>query len=103
VVSPDYATAVSTYRKALVTAQNARKLADLDKDLLAHQGVSRQGSRAGRDRCRQRRSRPRCRSAGAAVAWRGRSRDPRYKAGKITAAAEGTIRSPITGTVVEKN
>src|SRR5262249_44779131 len=40
VVSPDYAGAVSTYRKALVAAQNARKLADLDKDLLAHQGVS---------------------------------------------------------------
>ena len=37
---PDFATAVSAYRKALVTAQNARKLADLDKDLLAHQGVS---------------------------------------------------------------
>ena len=40
VVSPDYAAAVSTYRKALVTAQNARKVADLDKDLLEHQGVS---------------------------------------------------------------
>ncbi len=38
VVSPDFATAVSTYRKALVTAENARRLADLDKDLLAHQG-----------------------------------------------------------------
>ena len=37
---PIIAAAVSTYRKALVTAQNARKLADLDKDLLAHQGVS---------------------------------------------------------------
>src|SRR6185437_3727384 len=40
VVSPDFATAVSTYRKALVTARNARRLADLDQDLLAHQGVS---------------------------------------------------------------
>ena len=30
-----------------------------------------QGSRAGRDRCRQRGSRPRCRPAGAAIAWRG--------------------------------
>ena len=40
-VSPDFAAAVSTYRKALVTAQNARQLADLDKDLLRSiKGVS---------------------------------------------------------------
>src|SRR5271169_5266071 len=31
--SPDFATAISTYRKALATAQTNRKLADLDKDL----------------------------------------------------------------------
>ncbi len=103
VVSPDYASAVSTYRKALVTAQNARKLADLDKDLLAHQGVSHQGSRTGRDRRRQRRSRPRCRPAGAAIPGRGsRSVIRDTKEGKDTAAVEGTIRSPIAGTVVEK-
>src|ERR1039457_4913759 len=30
--SPDFATAISTYRKALATAQTARRLADLDKD-----------------------------------------------------------------------
>ena len=39
-VSPDFAAAVSAYRKALVNAQNLRRLADLDKDLLAHEGVS---------------------------------------------------------------
>ena len=38
--SPDFAAAVSAYRKALVTAQNSRKLANLDKDLLSHQGIS---------------------------------------------------------------
>jgi cobalt-zinc-cadmium efflux system membrane fusion protein len=38
--SPDFASAVSTYRKALATAQTARRLADLDKDLVAHEGVS---------------------------------------------------------------
>ncbi len=40
VESPDFATAVSSYRKALATAQTARRLANLDKDLLEHNGVS---------------------------------------------------------------
>ncbi|QNK02267.1 efflux RND transporter periplasmic adaptor subunit [Dyella telluris] len=38
--SPDYAAAVTTYRKALTTAHTARRLADLEKDLVAHQGVA---------------------------------------------------------------
>ena len=40
VASPDYAEAISTYRKAVGTAQTARHLADMDKDLLAHDGVA---------------------------------------------------------------
>ena len=38
--SPDFAAAISAYRKALATAQTDRRLADLDKDLLEHNGVS---------------------------------------------------------------
>ena len=38
--SPDFATAIGAYRKALTTAQTSRRLADLDKDLLEHDGVS---------------------------------------------------------------
>ena len=38
--SPDFAAAVSTYVKAIVTAKNARRLADADKDLVQHNGVS---------------------------------------------------------------
>ncbi|MEO8921539.1 MAG: efflux RND transporter periplasmic adaptor subunit, partial [Caldimonas sp.] len=38
--SPDFAAAVSTYVKAIVTAKNARQLADTDKDLVQHNGVS---------------------------------------------------------------
>ena len=38
--SPDFAAAVGTYRKALATAKTDRRLADLDKDLLLHQGVA---------------------------------------------------------------
>ena len=38
--SPDFAAAVSAYRKALATAQTARRLADLDKDLVQHHGIA---------------------------------------------------------------
>src|SRR5580692_8575212 len=40
VESPDFATAISAYQKALATAKTDRRLADLDKDLLLHQGVA---------------------------------------------------------------
>ena len=102
VVSPDYAVAVSTYRKALVTAQNARKLADLDKDLLAHQGVSaKEAEQAETDAA----SAEADRDAGL-QALQSLGVDPSVirdtRAGKDTAAALGIIRSPISGTVVEK-
>ena len=38
--SPDFATAISTYRKALATAKITRQLADQDQELLEHHGVS---------------------------------------------------------------
>lgn len=38
--SPDFATAISAYQKALATARTNRRLADLDKDLVEHNGVS---------------------------------------------------------------
>ena len=38
--SPDFATAISAYQKALATARTNRRLADLDKDLVQHNGVS---------------------------------------------------------------
>ncbi len=40
VASPDYATAIGAYRTAIVAAAAARRVANMDKDLLAHQGVS---------------------------------------------------------------
>src|SRR3954469_2219782 len=39
VQSADYATAVGAYRKAVVTAANARRLANADRDLAAHNGI----------------------------------------------------------------
>ena len=38
--SPDFAAAISAYQKALATAKTNRHLADLDKDLLEHNGVA---------------------------------------------------------------
>lgn len=102
VLSPDFSAAVSAYRKALVNAQTLRKLANLDKDLLAHQGVSQKeadqaesdaaGAEADRD--------------AALLALRAFNVDPQVIAdtqfGKPTARVEALIRSPLSGTVVEK-
>src|SRR5581483_10420329 len=40
VASGDYAAAVSTYQKAAKTAATLRRVADADKDLVQHNGVS---------------------------------------------------------------
>lgn len=40
VASPDFAAAIDAYRKAIATAKTNRKLANLDRDLLQHHGVS---------------------------------------------------------------
>jgi membrane fusion protein, heavy metal efflux system len=102
VVSPDYAGAVSAYRKTLVAAQNARRLADLDKDLLAHQGVSQKESQqAETDATSAEADRD-----AALQSLQSLGVDPQLikdtQDGKGTAAIEGIIRAPITGTVVEK-
>ena len=39
--SPDYATAISGYRKAVVTAKNLRRIADLDKQLCDAAAIAR--------------------------------------------------------------
>lgn len=101
--SADFAEAISSYRKARASAATARRLADQDKDLLAHQGVSRReqeqaetdavGAEADRDATLQ-----------ALVALN-------VDAATLKAVRErrsvshfsGTIRAPISGTVVEKS
>jgi len=102
VVSPDFATAVSTYRKTLVTAQNARRLADLDKDLLVHQGVSaREEEQAQTDAAGAEADRD-----AALQSLQSLNVAPQVisdtQQGKPTARVEGLIRSPIAGTVVER-
>ncbi len=102
VISPDFSAAVSAYRKALVNAETLRKLADLDKDLLAHQGVSqKEASQAESDAASAEADRD-----AALQALRAFNVDPQViadtQAGRPTARVEALIRSPLPGTVVEK-
>jgi len=101
VESPDFSAAVGAYRKAAATAANARRLADLDKDLLAHQGVSqREADQAETDAVSAEADRAAAQQALAAM---------NAGAGAIAGAqqgraahAAGVIRAPIAGTVVER-
>jgi membrane fusion protein, heavy metal efflux system len=102
VASPDFATAISTYRKALATAQTDRKLADQDKDLVQHHGVSqREAEQAQTDAANAEADRDAALQALVAL-----NLDPQtikdLQAGKPVSHPEGMIRSPIAGTVVEK-
>lgn len=102
VQSADYSTAIGAYRKAVVTAANAQKLAAADRDLAAHNGISeREATQAQTD-------------AASAVADReaalqalismgvDRGTVARAMAGSPTAGFAGVIRAPVSGTVVEK-
>ncbi len=100
--SPDYAAAVSAYRAAVATAQTDRRLADMDKDLLAHQGVAqREEAQAQTDAVTAEGNRDAARQALIALGV-----DPRtvsaVRRGRTVSRVEGVIRAPIAGTVVEK-
>jgi membrane fusion protein, heavy metal efflux system len=102
VESADFAAATSAYSKALVTARNARRLADADKDLVQHDGVSqREQQQAQTDATNAEADRDAALQALVAL-----NVDPKtikdIQAGRPVSRVEGTIRSPITGTVVEK-
>ena len=102
VVSPDFAAAVSTYQKALVTARNARHLADMDKDLLAHNGVAqREEQQAQTDAASAEADRDAALQSLVSL-----DVDPQIikniQAGRPAAPVEAMIRSPIAGTLVEK-
>jgi cobalt-zinc-cadmium efflux system membrane fusion protein len=100
--SPDYSAAVSAYRKSLATSRTNRRLADLDKDLLEHHGVSQReedqaqtdaiGAEADRDAALQ-----------ALISLQV---DPQtikdIQEDRPVSHPEAMIRAPIAGTVVEK-
>ena len=102
VASPDFATAISTYQKALVTARTNRRLADLDKDLLQHQGVSqREAAQAQTDASNAEADRDAALQELVSL-----SVDPQtikdIQKGRPISRIKGIIRAPIAGTVVEK-
>ncbi len=102
VESPDFATAISAYRKALATARTARRVADMDQDLVQHNGVARrEEEQAQTDAANAEADRDAARQTLVAL-----NVDPRaiqdLQAGRPVSRPGGMIRSPIAGTVVEK-
>ncbi len=100
--SPDFAAAISGYRKALVTAANLRRIADLDKQLFDADALARRdleqaqtdavNGEADRDSALQQ-----LHSMGVTDEA---IRD--IQEGRPATVKAGVIRAPLTGTVVEK-
>lgn len=100
--SPDFAAAIGAYRKALVAARNARRLADTDQDLLQHEGVSRrEAEQAQTDAASAEADRDAARQALVALDVDAGT-IAAIEAGRAVTRAQGVIRAPIAGTVAEK-
>lgn len=100
--SPDFATAISTYRKALATAKTARRLADLDHDLLKHKGVAqREAEQAETDATNAEADRDAALQALVSLKVDSQTIKDIQK-GRTISHIRSMIRSPIAGTVVEK-
>jgi len=100
--SSDFAAATSAYAKALATARTTRQLADADKALAAHNGISaREAQQAETDALNAAADRD-----AALQALQALKLDPKairdIQAGRPISHIEGAIRAPIAGTVVEK-
>src|SRR5262252_6082452 len=99
--SPDFATAISAYQKALATARTDRRLADLDKDLVQHNGVSqREYEQAQTDAANAEADRDAALRALVALNVPPETIDAIREGLPVTRPA-GIIRSPVAGTVVE--
>jgi cobalt-zinc-cadmium efflux system membrane fusion protein len=100
--SPDFAAGISAYQKALATARTNRKLADLDKDLLEHNGVAqREALQAETDATNAEADRDAALQALVALNVNPQTVKDIQEGRPLTHPA-GVIRSPVTGTVVEK-
>jgi len=100
--SPDFATAISTYQKAIATARTNRRLADLDKDLVQHNGVSqREYEQAQTDASNAEADRDAALRALVSLNVPQETIDA-IRDGRPTSTPAGVIRSPVAGTVVEK-
>ena len=100
--SPDFAAAFGAYRKALATAKTNRHLADLDKDLLQHQGVSqREADQAETDAINAEADRDAAEQALISLNVNPQTIKD-IQDGRPVTRAGGLIRSPVAGTIVEK-
>ncbi|HLO20307.1 MAG TPA: efflux RND transporter periplasmic adaptor subunit [Sphingomicrobium sp.] len=102
VQSADYAAAIGAYRKAVVTAGNARRLATADRDLAAHNGISeREAAQAQTDAASADADRD---AAFQTLISMGvdRATIARAMAGNPAAGLAGVIRAPVSGIVVDK-
>jgi membrane fusion protein, heavy metal efflux system len=99
--SPDYATAISAYRKAVTTAKNARRIADLAKEL-SHNNLSRKEvEQAQTDAANAEADRDTALEALHALGVDAQTIHAIQENQPLQERA-GIIRSPIAGTVVEK-
>jgi membrane fusion protein, heavy metal efflux system len=100
--SPDFAAAISAYQKALATARTDRRLADLDQDLVEHNGVSqREYAQAQTDAVNAEADRDA--ALRALVSLNVPAQAIRaIEQGRPVSHPGGIIRSPVAGTVVEK-
>lgn len=100
--SPDFATAVSTYQKALATARTNRHLADLDKDLAEHNGVAqREATQAETDAVNAEADRDAALQGVIALNIPAAT-IREIQDGRAVSRPEGMIRAPIAGTIVER-
>jgi cobalt-zinc-cadmium efflux system membrane fusion protein len=102
VASGDIASAVGTYRKAVVTAANARQVANADKDLAAHNGISeREALQAQTDAASAEADRNAALQTLISLGV-DRGTIARATAGSPSAGLTGVIRAPVSGIVVDK-
>jgi membrane fusion protein, heavy metal efflux system len=101
VASPDYATAISTYRKAVATAKNVRRVADLTEQL-SHNNLSRREvEQAQTDAANAEADREAALEQLRSLGVDGPTIQAIQENRPLPERA-GIIRSPIAGTVVEK-
>jgi membrane fusion protein, heavy metal efflux system len=100
--SPDFAAAISAYRKSISTAQTLRRLADLDQDLIEHNGVAkREAQQAQTDALNAEADRESALQQLVSLQVPADSIKA-IQEGRPVSRLEGVIRAPVAGTIVEK-
>ncbi|HEX4694431.1 efflux RND transporter periplasmic adaptor subunit [Sphingomonas sp.] len=102
VQSADFAAAVGTYRKAIAAANTARRVADVDRDLLAHNGIAaREAAQAQTDAAGADADRDAALQSLLALNVDGGTIG-KIMAGRAAPNSGGIIRAPVSGTIVDK-